>query len=170
MANFNSSSWYQITLGTTSTNPGLGLVGTGLYGGGGTGAAFMTPANTSDPQQLWQLFPWNSTYYVLRSKAGGWGAYLGTKLSGLETATGSTAPDMKNSTLTDDSAFWTINPWHDGTFYFQNAANGTNYNMQVTPKALLTMTTNITSPQPEESFLFTEVSAIENKKFTNVTV
>ncbi|KAG0646395.1 hypothetical protein D0Z07_7648 [Hyphodiscus hymeniophilus] len=162
MANFDTNSWYHLGARKSS------LAGTGLYDHG-KGAVFATGTNASDPQQLWQFFPYNSTYYVLRTKASGQFGYMSAAAGANETTPGDTVPTMLNVTLADDSMFWTISPWGDGTFYFTNAANGTAWHLNVKPNGLLSMNSNITAPQTGQRFSYTQAGSIDNAAFSSVS-
>ena len=92
MANFNTSAWYQLELGGSEKSQSM--VGTGLYDAG-KGAVFFTGTNTSDPQQMWQIFPYNSTYYVLRTKASGQFGYMTAAVSSDSNTPGNTVPTVR---------------------------------------------------------------------------
>ena len=92
MANFDTSRWYQLQLGGSGKSQSMS--GTVLYDAG-KGAVFFENTNTSDPEQMWQLFPYNSTYYVLRTKASGQYGYMSTSVSSDETTPGSTVPTVR---------------------------------------------------------------------------
>jgi hypothetical protein len=70
---------------------------------------------------------------------------------------------MRNVTLADNSMFWTITPWGDGTFFLANAANGTDWHLQVKSNSLLSMSSNITAPQSGQRFSFSEQGNIVNR-------
>jgi hypothetical protein len=93
MANFNSSKWYQIQLGGSGQTQSLS--GTGLYNAG-KGAVFFEVTNTSDPQQMWQMYPFNSSYYVLRTSESGQYGYMTAKVGDESdgTNTGNTVPEV----------------------------------------------------------------------------
>ena len=70
------------------------MAGTGLYDAG-KGAVFFANTNTSDPQQMWQLFPFNSTYYVLRTKESGQFGYMTAAVSTDANTPGNTVPTVR---------------------------------------------------------------------------
>jgi hypothetical protein len=70
---------------------------------------------------------------------------------------------MCNVSFADNSMFWTISPWGDGTFFFANAANGTDWHLQVKSNSLLAMSSNITAPQNGQRFSFNQQGPIVNK-------
>jgi hypothetical protein len=92
MANFDTSQWYQLHLGGSGKSKSMS--GTGLYDAG-KGAVFFENTNTTDPEQMWQLFPYNSTYYVLRTKASGKYGYMSASVSSDETTPGNTVPTVR---------------------------------------------------------------------------
>jgi len=124
MANFDTNSWYQITRQSATQS----MIGTIPFSNG-TGAVFFQVTNTTLPAQQWQFFPYNSTYYVLRTKDSSSIGYLGVAASNNSGVAGNTVPDIRNYTLSDNGMFWTIEPWGDGTFFFTNAANGTAWHL-----------------------------------------
>ena len=77
---------------------------------------------------------------------------------------------MRNVTLSDASMFWSITPWDDGTFYFTNAGNGTDWHLNVKPNSLLNMSSNITAPQEGQSFSFDQQGAINQAGFSSVSI
>ena len=169
MANFASDHWHQIYIGD-SPDGGQSASGTSLYNNSLTGAIFFTETNTTKPQQLWQLYPFNSTYYVLRSKDSGPTGYLTVNFQALEVTPGKTVPLMTNASISDDSMFWQIEPWGDGTFFLANAANGTKWHLEKKPNSLMAMSSNTTAPQNGQRFSFKQLGQIQNDKFTTVVV
>ncbi|KAH6711355.1 hypothetical protein BKA61DRAFT_610824 [Leptodontidium sp. MPI-SDFR-AT-0119] len=169
MANFASDHWHQIYIGN-SDGGGQSLAGTSLYNNSLTGAVFFSETNTtSNAEQLWQLYPFNSTYYVLRSKSSGPLGYLTVKRAPEENTPGRTVPLMTNASLADDSMFWRIEPWGDGTFFFTNAANGSAWHLQLKPNSLMAMSSNITTPPRDgQRFSFKQLGQIQNANFSTV--
>ena len=116
MANFDTNSWYSIILGPGPT-ASQAMIGTSLYNNGSTGAVFFQKTNTTLPVQQWQIFPINSSYYVLRTKDSSAKGYMNTKAGGSDgTALGNTVPFMARYNISDDSMFWSIQPWGMGHF------------------------------------------------------
>ncbi|KAG4432098.1 hypothetical protein IFR05_012427 [Cadophora sp. M221] len=169
MANFASDHWHQIYIGN-SDGAGQSLAGTSLYNNSLTGAVFFSETNTtSNAEQLWQLYPFNSTYYVLRSKSSGPLGYLTVKRAPEENTPGRTVPLMTNASLADDSMFWQVEPWGDGTFFFTNAANGSAWHLQLKPNSLMAMSSNITAPPRDgQRFSFKQLGQIQNTNFSTV--
>ncbi|KAG4414319.1 hypothetical protein IFR04_012565 [Cadophora malorum] len=167
MANFASDHWHQIYIGD-SPDGGQSASGTSLYKNSLTGAIFFTETNTTKPQQLWQLYPFNSTYYALRSKDSGPTGYLTVNFQTQEDTPGKTVPLMTNASISDNSRFWQIEPWGDGSFFLSNAANGTEWHLEKKPKSLMAMSSNITAPQDGQRFSFKQLGQIQNGEFTTV--
>ncbi|OCL13472.1 hypothetical protein AOQ84DRAFT_108680 [Glonium stellatum] len=165
MANFNSNQWYQLTAVSESTD--LSMAGTILYDHG-QGAVFFQVTNTTHPAQQWQIYPFNSSTYILRTKESGHDGYLCVAVYYNGTTPGYTVPQVRNYTLTDDSMFWQITPWGDGTFYFTNAANGTAWHLDVLSNTLMSMSSNITAPQDGQRYSFTQLGAINDKAFSTI--
>lgn len=169
--NLDDNAWYQVNV-TRFT--GLSLRGTSLYNDGNTGAVFYQNTNTSIPGQSWQFYPYNSSVYLLRCKNGGPNAYLavaaGTGNSDSSTVTGNTVPILANYNVTDDSMFWQVAPWGDGTYHFSNLANGSDWRLNVLGNALMAMDSNITSAQSGEHFTFTSMSTIGDSQYSTVNV
>ncbi|KAK0115561.1 hypothetical protein ONS95_000163 [Cadophora gregata] len=167
MANFASDHWQQIYIGD-SADGGQSASGTSLYNNSLTGAIFFTETNTTKAQQLWQLYPFNSTYYVLRSKDSGPLGYLTVKFQANEDTPGKTVPLMTNASIADSSMFWQIQPWGDGTFFMTNAANGTAWHLEKKRNSLMAMSSNITAPQDGQRFSFKQLGQIQNTNYATV--
>ena len=90
MANFDTNTWYQLTVASATKQS---MAGSGLYDHG-KGSVFFTTTNISDTQQQWQLFPYNSTYYVLRTKASGQFGYMGVNVGTDESTPGNSVPSV----------------------------------------------------------------------------
>jgi hypothetical protein len=108
MANFDVNTWYSIT---HDENNDQVLVGTVLYDKATTGSTFFQVTDSTALTQQWQIYPSNTGYYVLRSRACGPEGFL--HASGYPDGgpfPGNTIPDMKNYTKQDDSMFWLITP------------------------------------------------------------
>jgi hypothetical protein len=166
MANFDPNQWYQLTVGNF---PDFSMFGTSLYDHG-VGAVFFTGTNLTIPTEKWQLFPYNSSVYMLRSQDSGHNGYLAAAYSANETTPGGTLPQMRNYTLSDNSMFWQISPWGDGTFYLTNLENGTAWHLEVNSNALMSLSSNFTMPQEGGAFSFKKISAINDSAFSTINV
>ncbi len=166
MANFDPNRWYQIIL---KVGDGQSLDGSVLFDHG-TGSVFLKNTDTTNAEEQWQIFPYNATYYVLRTKASGAQGYMAVAVNANETTLGETVPVMRNSTLSDNSMFWQIGPWGDGTFFFTNGANGSAWHLLVKSNDLMAMSSNITKPQDEQSFLFNPLGKVNDAAFSSVIV
>lgn len=169
--NLDENAWYQVNV-TKFT--GQSLLGTSLFKDGNTGAVFYQNTNTSRIGQSWQFYPYNSSVYLLRCKDGGPNAYLaaaaGEANADSSAVSGNTVPIMANYNVTDDSMFWQVEPWGDGTYYFHNLANGSDWRLNVRDNALMAMDSNITSAQSGEHFTFTSLSTIGDSRYSTVNV
>lgn len=91
MANFDKNKWYQLNVGGGTTQS---MAGSPLFDHG-KGSVFFTFTNTSDPQQRWQLYSYNTTYYVLRSQASGPFGYMGVNVATDASTPGNTVPSVR---------------------------------------------------------------------------
>lgn len=169
MANFDSSQWYHLYVNNNKSNA---FIGTTLYTANGTaGAVFYKPANLTESDQRWQIYAINQTFYVLRSKEGGPDAFLGTAFSENETTPGQTRAHMIRGNVSDDSIYWKVTPWGDGTFFLTNKENGTSWHLgRKASDGLAAMDSNITAPQNGQRWSFETIQDIKNDRFSTVNV
>ncbi|KAL2070083.1 hypothetical protein VTL71DRAFT_14763 [Oculimacula yallundae] len=171
MANFDSDHWYRISQ-AGDEGSGLFLSGLRLFccDNTPTGASFFNKPDTpGNVEWMWQIYPFNSTYYVLRTQASGPLGYLTVYYAADEETTGSTKPRMTNASISDNSMFWKIKPWGDGTFFMENAANGSAWHLWEKPNTLMAMSSNITAPpQDGQRFAFKQSGQIQNASFSTV--
>lgn len=169
MANFDSNQWYHLYV---NENKNQALVGASLsaQSNGTRGSAFFQAANLTQPNQRWQFYAVNSTFYVLRTSKGGPDAFLSTKFEEDESTPGQTQPQMIRGNVSDDSVYWRVSPWGDGTFFLTNKENGTAWHLERKPNALLAMDSNITQPQDGQRWLFDTIATINNERFSTVNV
>lgn len=122
--------------------------------------------------EQWQIFPYNSSYFVLRTKESSSIGYLAVAVGTGDVPTpGNTKAITQNYTLCDNSMFWKISPWGDGTFYLSNAQNGTDWHLNVRDNSLISMSSNITAPQDGQRFSFTQLKeAINDPDYSTVMV
>lgn len=106
----------------------------------------------------------------MRTKASGEEGFLGTMISDTEETQGNIVPRMIRANVSDDSIYWNISNWRDGTFYLANKANTTDWHLTRKGNSLAAMTSNITGDQPGQHFLFERISAINDKRFSTVAV
>jgi hypothetical protein len=134
-------------------------------------AAFVQPTNISTLEQQWQLYPFDTIYYVLRSHGGGANGFLhASGSSDVGSLPGNTISDMKSYTRQDDSIFCQITAWKDGTFYMTNKENGTDWHIQILPNGWVGMSSNITAPQSRQRFGYKAVGKIDDSSFSSVPV
>lgn len=167
MANFDSNRWYQLDVGPVE---GQSMVGTTLFDEQLRGAVFFQVTNLTSPLQNWQVYPFNSSYYVLRTEASGPYGYLSVKASVDETTNGNTVPFISNASIVDNSMFWQILPWDDGTFFFTNAVNGSAWHLFVKDNSLMAMSSNITAPQTRQEFTFNATGTIDDVRYSSVVL
>jgi hypothetical protein len=171
MSNFDSQKWYQITMKAYGKTNLLSLASNARNA---TGSAFFQKTNSSSPNQQWQLFPSANNTYVLRSGQSTSYGYLTTKRSSDDKSTvnsGNTVPCVTNYyKIRDDSMYWTIQPWGDGSFWMENAQNGSSWHLEKLSNGLMQMSSNITKPQEGQSFIFKPLGKIAQKAYGTLTV
>lgn len=175
MANFNSNKWYQIGNGCYEDD--LHFAGSVLLGETNLqlGAAFMQMTDVDAPEQRWQVYTFNETYYVLRGDAAGPGAYLSARVikdpPNDSPNVGNTQAEMAVHNITDDGMFWSIEPWGDGSFKMWNGANGTDWNLALNDTSAFTyMDSNINpdNEHPCQEFSFRAVADIDDDAYSKV--
>lgn len=170
MANFDPNQWYHIYY---NQNKNTSMIGTQLFNRTTqAGATFFKIFNETQPAFQWQFYPLDNDFYALRTKASGADGFLGTKFSENEDTPGKTVPYMVRSNVSDDSAYWKIGPWKDGTFFLFNKANKTSYHLTRKGDSLAAMTSNISDsdPLPGQHFSFEKISAINDEQYSTVSV
>ncbi|KAJ4294112.1 hypothetical protein N0V90_007802 [Kalmusia sp. IMI 367209] len=168
MANFDSNQWYHIYY---NQNKKTALMGSELYNTTThTGTSFFKTAKTSDADQQWQFYAIDSDFYALRTRDSGSDGFLGTAYSANEDTPGNTVPRMVRGDISDDSVFWKVTPWGDGTFYLSNKENKTSWHLTRKANSLGAMTSNITGDKPFQQFSFDTISAINDDQFSTVNL
>jgi hypothetical protein len=168
MANFDNNYWYQMVLKSSNT---LSFASSALSKG--SGSVFFQITNTSHPAQKWQVYGAPNNTYVFRSSEGGPRGYLTAHGSPVDKSTvnsGNTVPTLSVITMADDSMYWSIQPWGDGSFWMTNQANGSNWHLEKETTGLMTMSSNITKPQSGQSFEFKQLDKIDNAKYSTLQV
>lgn len=163
----DSNQWYYIYVGNSDANA---LWGTNLYNQGTSGAIFLNATQTSLNTMRWQMYPINSTTYVIRSKEGGANAFVGTHYVPAEESEGHTRPRMVRGDIADDSVFWQLSAWGDDTWWLTNAQNGTAWHLNLKDNGLLTMSNNISAPQNGQRWSFGSIASIDDKAYSSVAV
>lgn len=168
MANFNSSVWYQLYINEDATQT---FWGSELFKNHTSGSVYFRKNDTKAPENKWQLYGINDTTYVLRSSKGGADGFLGTMFSPDEDHPGRTRPRMVRNNVSDDSIFWHVSPWGDGTFYMTNDANKTEWRLRKLG-AKTVMDSNISDPQPGQRWSFQAMydAPIVDASFSTVDV
>lgn len=168
MANFDPAVWYHLYV---NENNESSLIGTNLYDNNNlAGSVFFQPANLTRGRQRWQIYAINDTWVVLRSREGGPDGFLGTMKSDNEETPGGTRPHMIRGNVSDDSIYWKVSPWGDGTFFLSNKANKTDWHLNKKGDGILAMDSNTTLPQNGQRWSFDPITDIQMAKFSTVDV
>lgn len=162
MANFDSQKWYQITLQLYAKRNLKGLsLSTSTKNA--TGSVIFLDSNNASQTQQWQFFPSprnnkNPNEYILRSHHSTSLGYLTTKRISDDKASinyGNTIPRMTNFWwIGDESMYWTVEPWGDGSFKMWNARNGSAWHLGKKLDNETEMTSNFVEPHEGQSFVF----------------
>jgi streptogramin lyase len=168
MANFDNNYWYQMVLKSSST---LSFASSTVTKG--SGSAFFQVTNTTRPSQKWQVYGTANNTYVFRSSLGGPTGYLTAHGNPVDKSTvnsGNTVPTVSDYTIADNSMYWSIKPWGDGSFWMENQANGSAWHLEKETTGLMTMSSNITKPQTGQSFEFKQLDQINDAKYSTLKV
>ncbi|KAF1961903.1 hypothetical protein CC80DRAFT_436314 [Byssothecium circinans] len=166
MANFNPNRWYHVF---PNQDPKTGLVGTSLFKDKVAGSVFYSGANVTRREQQWQFYPIDSEYYVLRTSEGGPEGFLGATISANETSPGHTRARMTRGNVLDDSVYWKIEPWKDGTFFMWNKRNESSWHLGKNASTVF-MDSNITAPRNGQRLSFSAIKEINAKQFSTVNL
>ncbi|PVH77075.1 hypothetical protein DL98DRAFT_535112 [Cadophora sp. DSE1049] len=184
MSIFDRNRWYDIR---TITSPSLSF---SLYGDpyrwfqddpNKDGLAMMNPStNQSEPETMWQILEYNSSFYMLRSQKSLGKAWLRV---GKYLESEHTRPDHPNMRFFNDmsldkehleSMLWKISPWSEedglaGEVYFTNAANGTGWLMLPleTNVGMVVMINDTKKPTPKRRFVISPSGTIDNSAFSS---
>jgi hypothetical protein len=171
MAKFDRNQWYHIYFDGKTTQA---LMGSQLYNQTTqSGTVFFQTFKKKEPAHQWQFYPVeDSKYYLLRTKASGKDGFLGTKFSPNEETPGHTVPRMIRGNVSDDSIYWNVGTFPDGTFFLSNKLNKTTYHLTRKGNSLAAMTSNTSASLdlPGQHFSFDAISAIDNQRFSTVSV
>lgn len=168
MANFRSSFWYHIYVNTDKSHF---LAATNLFFRNGTmGAVRYNSDATQNATRRWQWYGINSTTYVLRCEESGPDAFLGTKNAPNVKVQGHTQVVMVGGNVINDSVYWTVSPWGDGTFFMTNKENGTDWHLEERGSRSVAMSSNITVPQDGQRWSFMAIEEINDDKFSTISV
>ncbi|KAK8241803.1 hypothetical protein HDK77DRAFT_510946 [Phyllosticta capitalensis] len=167
-SNFDSNHWYQILTQNTT----LAISGTACWEGLYFGSAYPEFSNRSDPSQQWQIYPYNSSFYVLRTRASGPDNYLRTMaVENTADPYPITETRMANSSVQDSSMFWAMGQWADGPYYLWNAENGSDWHLNTTLVVEGHTEMLALNPQPEQgqAFSFKQLGEINDNAFSSIT-
>jgi hypothetical protein len=131
-----------------------------------TGPVFISKTDTSVEGQRWQIFQLNSTAWIFRFQQGGADAYLGTRKD-------DSIPQTVRGRASDASAYWTIHPWGDDTWYLTNLRDGPEKRLtQMANSNLLEMDpATIANERQGQKWKFERIPIeIDNDKFSTVEV
>lgn len=173
--NYDTNVWYQVNV---TEYPGYSFAGNTLTDHDGTtGGAVLVTTDTTDDAQSWQFYPYNSSTYLLRSKASGHDSYLAVTVEGggstdpAKNTPGDTVPEMAWYNITDASMLWEVTPWGDGTYYLSNMANGSSWRLNaLDDQRHLVLDSNVTSAQAGEHFTFSSLSTIGSSLYSTYNV
>jgi len=162
-----------------SPNPESNLVGTLLFNATTmpdfvTGSTFITATNSSDlsnngkSSQSSQSTP----TYALRSRESGPKGFMNTQFVEPVNPPGNTAVNMRNSTAIDGAMLWKIRYWVDGSLYFTNVANGTEWLLSVNDGGGTFMAPNGSSPEkkPTQGWQLRQGDPINDSAYSFVLV
>ncbi|KAL5443591.1 hypothetical protein PMIN07_001150 [Paraphaeosphaeria minitans] len=137
-----------------------------------SGTTFFQNFDQKEPAHQWQFYPVeDSKFYLLRTKASGVDGFLGTKFAPNSDTPGKTVPRMIRADVSDDSIYWNVGTFPDGTFFLSNKANKTTYQLtrnDDNPLVSMTSKTDASLNLPGQHLSFDTISAIENEKFSTV--
>ena len=158
------NAWYSLSI---ASDPSSLLMSTNLFSRSGTaGATFFASAAPDNATQRWQVFPLNTTTFVLRTQEGGANALIGSQPAD---AKGVISPLMLRGDVADESVFWTIGGWGDGTWWLANGGNGSAYHLARNRTGVV-MDGNVTAPQNEQRWGFEKGAAVDDERYSSVNV
>lgn len=158
------NAWYSLSI---ASDPSSLLMSTNLFSRSGTaGATFFAAAAPDNATQRWQVFPLNTTTFVLRTQEGGANAFIGSQPAD---AKGVISPLMLRGDVADESVFWTIGGWGDGTWWLANGGNGSAYHL-ARNRTGVAMDGNVTAPQNEQRWGFEKGAAVDDERYSSVNV
>ncbi|KAF4626514.1 hypothetical protein G7Y89_g11643 [Cudoniella acicularis] len=172
---FDPNTWYSLSFATGSPSSlfGIPFYKTSLSGYQ-TGAVVMNNTDHTSPYQHWQIFPYDATYSILRSKSAGPTGLLTVELNpdnSSPTADWLTMPIILGTTVEDEGTLWQFLPCDDdeGSFYLVNKVNGTGWHMQVyINRVWLVMSPNVSWPQPDQAYVSSALGAIDDVLYSSV--
>jgi hypothetical protein len=170
MANFDSNHWYQVYVNERTD---WSLRGPPLGDNEKTRTAYFEKTRASNPTNRFQIYPINSTTFVLRTQAAGPDVFLGTTYFPDEPSTGHTRVVMMSNDIADPSVYWTAKPWGDGTFFLTNGANGTAWNLKKkTNDDFVTIDSNIAEPSRGQRWNFNGIDDVfvNDQSFSDIAV
>ncbi|TAQ83157.1 hypothetical protein B7494_g8520 [Chlorociboria aeruginascens] len=149
---FDSNTYYAITSNKYSTES---LIGT-------SGGVFISPTDPTDTNQQWQLFPFNSTVYIMRTvDSMTSNAYL-TAIN-----SGPALPQMQPADKGDNSIFWTLTEGSGG-YVLSSGKLGSAFHLEAVDTATLNVVDGTVGEADEWSL--TSIGGINDVTFSSVTL
>lgn len=175
LTNFDPNRWYSIKNAKFTSHS---LVGTYLVMSNNTaGAVFSQIAKPESAEQIWQFFPIEGSF-VLRTLAGGQAGFLATKQDSKVAWTGSTVPRLARNTLFEaeevdggkgkSSMFWNVASFGDGSFYFYNRQNGSDWHLCLLDNALSVLDSNATGPIGQRFTVVATDREVNDERFSSL--
>ncbi|PSN71459.1 hypothetical protein BS50DRAFT_570815 [Corynespora cassiicola Philippines] len=124
---------------------------------------FFEGSNNNLRDQQWQFSPVNSFTFLLRTKASG---RYGFMTADTENVCDEIVIRSYKDTPTNTAALWMILPWGDGTFYLSNQMCGEAIHLDFKATGGISLSRNITQPQPGQAFSFVKVGEINDPIFS----
>ncbi|KAL6707238.1 hypothetical protein ACN47E_004226 [Coniothyrium glycines] len=165
--NLDPNQWYHLYV---TSGPGQGLIGNNPPNNDATSGVWFNPTNITKPNFRWQVFQLNETTWTLRCNESGPNRYLAAGYFAAEDTDGHTRPYLARGDIADASAYWTLSPWGDGTFYMWNAANTSDYRMMKKGSGTMAMSGNITAPQAGQRWQFDKIAEINDAQYSTVSL
>lgn len=123
----------------------------------------------TNPSQTWQIIRFNSSCHMLRPNASDYQAWLRTGESMLPSMNPSSVnlyPFPNGQNPVNDTIFWQIRAWGDGTYFLTNAANGRDWLLLADyDAARVAMVQNTTMPPLAFRLTFNQLGPIDNQSW-----
>lgn len=155
----DSDSWYHITI---AGNPSRSLAGTYPYIDEETGLVAIASSDNSTYSQHWQLSSYNSSTYMLRTRASGAHGYL--TISSKNRTCKDATPIIYSSPEADESMLWTILPQADETYRLKIYVGGRICYVQTKENGIQMSSGN--TPGSDQSFALVRAGKINDTVFS----
>lgn len=162
--------WNRLKVKTSPGDLNYQLVtSTGLQGQQGS-VLLQKATNSTFSSQQWQLFPFNTSHYVLHAANSGPFGILGLTLSNHEDTPGRILPIMRHVDISDLPMFWQLDKLMDGTFSLKNAVNGTALSLTAKPGYLVVMESKLADGVESQRFSAEARDFINDVRYSTVNV